>query len=229
MTANAELDLEKQVQGMVDAYLAQKEAERVEKPKKMALIATKGTLDMAYPPLILASTAAALGWEAGIFFTFYGLNIIHKDKGRHLSVAPLGNPAAPIPVPNFIGAIPGMTARLQWKTPWQLTANTRPHSASETSTVWSESPPIPAEQTRTSSRPSSTSTRATASSTCCERVTSAAMASAPLPSSSAVAPASSAFRSRIATRAPPARSRSAAARPIPRAPPVTSATRPEKS
>ncbi len=110
MTANAELDLEKQVQGMVDAYLAQKEAERVEKPKKMALIATKGTLDMAYPPLILASTAAALGWEAGIFFTFYGLNIIHKDKGRHLSVAPLGNPAAPIPVPNFIGAIPGMTA-----------------------------------------------------------------------------------------------------------------------
>lgn len=110
MTAHAEIDLEKQVHAMVDAYLAKKEAEKADKPKKMALIATKGTLDMAYPPLILASTAAALGWEAGIFFTFYGLNIIHKDKGRHLSVAPLGNPAAPIPVPNFIGALPGMTA-----------------------------------------------------------------------------------------------------------------------
>ncbi|MHB8620849.1 MAG: DsrE/DsrF/DrsH-like family protein [Chloroflexota bacterium] len=74
----------------------------------MALIATKGTLDWAYPPLILASTAVALGWEAGIFFTFYGLNIIHK--GKSLSVAPLANPAAPMPVPNFIGAIPGMTS-----------------------------------------------------------------------------------------------------------------------
>ncbi len=110
MTANVAVDLEKQVQGMVDAYLARKEAEQAEKPKKMALIATKGTLDMAYPPLILASTAAALGWEAAIFFTFYGLNIIHKDKGRNLQVAPLGNPAAPIPVPNILGALPGMTA-----------------------------------------------------------------------------------------------------------------------
>ena len=42
--------------------------------KKMAIIATKGALDMAYPPLILASTAAALGWEVQIFFTFYGCN-----------------------------------------------------------------------------------------------------------------------------------------------------------
>jgi peroxiredoxin family protein len=110
VTAHVEIDLEKQVQGMVDAYLAKKEAEQADKPKKMAIIATKGTLDMAYPPLILASTGAALGWDVAIFFTFYGLNIIHKDKGKHLSVAPLGNPAAPIPVPNFIGAIPGMTA-----------------------------------------------------------------------------------------------------------------------
>ncbi len=110
MTAHAEVDLERQVHAMVDAYLAKKEAEKADKPKKMALIATKGTLDMAYPPLILGSTAAALGWEAGIFFTFYGLNIIHKKKGRKLAVAPLGNPAAPIPVPNLVGAIPGMTA-----------------------------------------------------------------------------------------------------------------------
>ncbi|HEX3607366.1 MAG TPA: DsrE/DsrF/DrsH-like family protein [Candidatus Dormibacteraeota bacterium] len=73
----------------------------------MAIISTKGTLDWAYPPLILASSAAAMGWEVGIFFTFYGLNIIHKNK--KLMVAPLGNPAMPMPVPNLVGAIPGMT------------------------------------------------------------------------------------------------------------------------
>lgn len=47
--------------------------------KKMAIIATKGTLDMAYPPFILASTAAALGYEVQIFFTFYGLQLLRKD------------------------------------------------------------------------------------------------------------------------------------------------------
>jgi peroxiredoxin family protein len=65
---------------------------------------------MAYPPLILASTAAALGWEVGVFFTFYGLDIINTKRNQHLQVAPLGNPAMPVPVPNLIGAIPGMTA-----------------------------------------------------------------------------------------------------------------------
>jgi peroxiredoxin family protein len=110
VSAPAGASLEQQVQAMVDAYLAKKEAERAERPKKMAIIASKGALDWAYPPLILASTAAALGWEAGIFFTFYGLNILHKDKGKRLGVAPLGNPGAPLPVPNIIGALPGMTA-----------------------------------------------------------------------------------------------------------------------
>ncbi|MCG6958102.1 MAG: DsrE/DsrF/DrsH-like family protein [Gemmatimonadetes bacterium] len=84
-------------------------AEKAEQPKKMVIIASKGMLDWAYPPLILASTAAAMGWEVGIFFTFYGLNIIHKDKYDKLKVAPLGNPAMPMPVPNLVGAIPGMT------------------------------------------------------------------------------------------------------------------------
>lgn len=81
-----------------------------EKPKKMAIIASKGTLDQAYPPLILASTAAALDMEVAIFFTFYGLDIINKKKYHRLKVPPLGNPAMPIPVPNFIGGLPGMTA-----------------------------------------------------------------------------------------------------------------------
>ena len=101
--------LEKMVREAVDAALAEKEREQAEKPKKMALIATRGTLDWAYPPLILASTAAALGWEVGIFFTFYGLSIIHKKRGKNMQVAPLGNPAMPMPVPNLVGAIPGMT------------------------------------------------------------------------------------------------------------------------
>ena len=80
-----------------------------EKPKKMAIIASKGTLDAAYPPLILASTAVAMDMEVQIFFTFYGLDIVHKKKLEKLKVAPLGNPSMPVPVPNFIGGLPGMT------------------------------------------------------------------------------------------------------------------------
>jgi peroxiredoxin family protein len=67
------------------------------KVPSMTLIATKGTLDMAYPPFILASTAAALGWDVSVFFTFYGLNLLKKDL--HLKVTPLGNPAMPMKLP----------------------------------------------------------------------------------------------------------------------------------
>ena len=109
MTLSSE-ELERMVRERVDAYLQEKEAEKEQKIPKLAIIATKGTLDMAYPPLILATTAAALGWDVGIFFTFYGLNIIHKEKSKHLQVAPIGNPAMPIPVPNIVGMLPGMTA-----------------------------------------------------------------------------------------------------------------------
>ena len=78
--------------------------------KKAAIIASKGTLDWAYPPLILATTAAASGMEASVFFTFYGLNIIHKDFEKKLKVSPIGNPAMPMPVPmpNLVTALPGM-------------------------------------------------------------------------------------------------------------------------
>jgi peroxiredoxin family protein len=98
------------VRQAVDEYLAERAQKEAERVKKIALISTKGTLDMAYPPLILATTAAALGWDAAIFFTFYGLNIIHRQKQAKLQVAPLGNPALPMPVPNLLGAIPGMTS-----------------------------------------------------------------------------------------------------------------------
>ncbi|HIJ25478.1 MAG: NADH-quinone oxidoreductase subunit F [Gammaproteobacteria bacterium] len=63
----------------------------------MTIIATKGTLDMAYPPFILASTAAALGWDVSIFFTFYGLSLLKQELD--LKVTPLGNPAMPMKMP----------------------------------------------------------------------------------------------------------------------------------
>lgn len=80
--------------------------------KKLAIIATKGTLDWAYPPFILASTAAALGYETQIFFTFYGLQLVRKKLD--LKVSPLGNPGMPMPMgmdkwfPVLFTALPGM-------------------------------------------------------------------------------------------------------------------------
>ena len=80
------------------------------KPRRLALVASKGTLDQAYPPLILAATAVSLGWEAGIYFTFYGLDIIHQERFEKLKVASLANPAGPIQLPNILGAVPGATS-----------------------------------------------------------------------------------------------------------------------
>ena len=80
--------------------------------KKLAIIATKGTLDWGYPPFILASTAAALGYDVEIFFTFYGLQLLKKDI--NVQVSPLGNPGMPMPMgmdkwfPVIGTAIPGM-------------------------------------------------------------------------------------------------------------------------
>lgn len=67
------------------------------KTPSMSIIVTKGTLDWAYPPFILASTASALGWDVSLFFTFYGLNLLKKDL--NLEVSPMGNPAMPMKIP----------------------------------------------------------------------------------------------------------------------------------
>jgi peroxiredoxin family protein len=75
---------------------------------RCAIIASKGTLDMAYPPLLLATGARSMGIEASVFFTLYGINILKKKA--NLKVAPLANPAMPMPVPNIVGALPGMTS-----------------------------------------------------------------------------------------------------------------------
>jgi peroxiredoxin family protein len=82
----------------LDAMLPQKIAEiEAAKTPTMSIIATKGTLDWAYPPFILASTAAALGWDVSIFFTFYGLTLLKKNINAQVS--PLGNPAMPMKMP----------------------------------------------------------------------------------------------------------------------------------
>jgi peroxiredoxin family protein len=113
-------ELQQKVEELVAKRLAELEIEKAlqdaQRTKRLALVASKGSLDMAYPPLILASTAVSLGWEVGVFFTFYGLDIVNKDKLPWLKVAPIGNPAMPAPlsafpiqVPNFLGMLPGMT------------------------------------------------------------------------------------------------------------------------
>jgi peroxiredoxin family protein len=80
--------------------------------KKMTIIASKGSLDMAYPPLILATTAAAMDFDVTIFFTFYGLDIIKKGNADALRISPIGNPAMPmpIPMPTLVSSLPGMEA-----------------------------------------------------------------------------------------------------------------------
>jgi peroxiredoxin family protein len=89
--------------------LPQEVREREVTATRLAIIAGHGTLDAAYPPLILATAAAAMEMEATIFFTFYGLEIVKKGRADHLKVAPIANPAMPLPVPNIIGMLPGMT------------------------------------------------------------------------------------------------------------------------
>jgi peroxiredoxin family protein len=101
--------IEQLVRERVDEALKKDPAKR-----KVAIIASKGTLDMAYPPLILATAAAALDMEVELFFTFYGLNIIKKGEADKLQVAPIANPAMPVPMPNIIGMLPGMTPAATW-------------------------------------------------------------------------------------------------------------------
>ena len=101
-----------------DERLEQKLQEREEsRTPQLSLIATKGTMDMAYPPFILASTAAALGWEVSCFFTFYGLNLLKKDLD--LEISPLGNPAMPMKMP--FG--PDWFQSMEWNIPNALSSN----------------------------------------------------------------------------------------------------------
>lgn len=91
--------LDRLISERLDELLPKKLAElRAQQTPSMCIIATKGTLDWAYPPFILSSTAAALGWNVSVFFTFYGLNLLKKDISG-LKVSPLGNPGMPMKMP----------------------------------------------------------------------------------------------------------------------------------
>lgn len=105
------------IQRRLDEILPQKIDEKLaelreKKGTAMTIIATKGTLDWAYPPFILASTAAALGWNVAVFFTFYGLQLLRKDLSD-LKISPLGNPAMPMKMP--FG--PEWFKHIDWKIP----------------------------------------------------------------------------------------------------------------
>lgn len=83
--------------------------------KSMSMIVTKGSLDWAYPPFILATTAASMDLNVTLFFTFYGLTLLKKKLD--LKVTTLGNSAMEMPMmgmhmamPNLVGALPGMDA-----------------------------------------------------------------------------------------------------------------------
>jgi peroxiredoxin family protein len=96
MKGNAQMDawLNQKLDELLPTKL--KEIDEARTPS-MSIIATKGTLDWAYPPFILASTASAIGWESSIFFTFYGLLLLKKEIPAEVS--PLGNPAMPMKMP----------------------------------------------------------------------------------------------------------------------------------
>ena len=119
MTAS---EIEARVSELVARKLAEADTAKQNRPRRLALIASKGSLDWAYPPFILASTAGAMGWEVCVFFTFYGLPLLLKELQPE--VTPLGNPAMPMkmpfgpegfqkfdwPIPTALMVLPGFNA-----------------------------------------------------------------------------------------------------------------------
>ncbi|MFB6154189.1 MAG: DsrE/DsrF/DrsH-like family protein [Halodesulfurarchaeum sp.] len=95
-------DLESQVAELADD----------DEPTRMTIIATKGTLDMAYPVLILGDMAAAFGWEVTVFATFWGLDMLHAENHENLKMSSVGNPS--LPMPKLIGILPYMDNAMTW-------------------------------------------------------------------------------------------------------------------
>jgi len=99
-----------------DPWFAERFAQEMRKwessrTPRLCLMVTRGSLDWAYPPFIIASTAAALGWQASMFFTFYGLGLLKKDLD--LKISGLGNPAMPMKVPYG----PQWLRAIEWQMP----------------------------------------------------------------------------------------------------------------
>jgi peroxiredoxin family protein len=107
-------EVEKRLNELIEAKLkAVKEKET--KPKRLAIaVVSKGTIDAAYPALVLATASAALDMECGVYFSFFGLNILKKANQDGLKIVPLGNPAMPIPLPNLLAILPGVSAFATW-------------------------------------------------------------------------------------------------------------------
>lgn len=110
LTTNPDLWFEQKFEDHMKKYKANK-------TPSMAIVVTKGSLDWAYPPFILASSAAALGWDVSLFFTFYGLSLLKKDLDLELS--PLGNPAMPMKMP--FG--PQWFKNINWNVPNAVSSN----------------------------------------------------------------------------------------------------------
>jgi peroxiredoxin family protein len=81
-------------------------------PTKMTIVAVSGTLDMAYPTLILSSIAGAFDWDVTVFASFWALDMLHEEKHDNLKMSSAGNPA--MPVPNLLAVLPGMDAATTW-------------------------------------------------------------------------------------------------------------------
>jgi peroxiredoxin family protein len=81
--------------------------------KKVSIIISKGSLEGIYPGLIMANGARMEGIEANVFFTFFGLDAIHKKKQHRIKVATVGNPG--LHIPTWLGGIPGMSALVTWR------------------------------------------------------------------------------------------------------------------
>jgi peroxiredoxin family protein len=80
--------------------------------EKVAIVISKGSLEGIYPGLIMANGARMEGIEADLFFTFFGLDAIRKDRHGHIKVATVGNPG--MHLPTWLGAIPGFSALATW-------------------------------------------------------------------------------------------------------------------
>jgi peroxiredoxin family protein len=95
-----------------NVQLGRRKKAEPKKQRKLCLICSKGSLDMAYPPLILANAARMSGIEAHLFFTFWGMDIITKAKMQHLHVATVGNPNMHpmFHIPTMLGGLPGMSS-----------------------------------------------------------------------------------------------------------------------
>jgi peroxiredoxin family protein len=76
--------------------------------EKVSIVISKGSLDGIYPGLIMANGARAEGVHANLFFTFFGLDAIHKKRHEHIKIATVGNPG--LHLVTWLGSVPGMSS-----------------------------------------------------------------------------------------------------------------------